>query len=478
MMTNEERITLLLAARLAGEATDAELRELETLLARDPSQHARAQLLQRYFNDTPIHSPANTEQALERTLARIRSAESAGLPEKSSAAGEHAASRKSIPNAEAPAQENPSNTNEAETSGMSIRFAGSPAHETQTDANETDASSIHIRAVEPASRQEKPSAAGEQDAYRMNLLPADSTAQQKNPTDTGESTASRRHVRSTESEKQPAHATDATPAGTSRKRILFRRWAAVAAGIALLIGSALALWGPASTEPANLAAFHPESDTARWLHRQNGKAIRAVLELADGSKIWLNADSKLSYPDQFGPHTREVFLTGEAFFQVASTPEKPFIVHLNKGTIRVLGTSFNVRAYDDEPVQTSVSTGKVAFIPKYTDARVPDTFYITPDEKVTWHADDPRPEKAITSGEEDRAWTDGGLVFRDASLEDICRELERTFGKKVEFDSDAPRHYRLTGAFRNNSLQEILFYLSRSKNFRYTITDSTLLIGE
>lgn len=343
-MINEERITRLIAARLAGEATEAELRELEVLLSQSPSLHSQSQLLQRYFTDAPVHSSVGTEQALERVLDRIRTAES-------------------------------------ETS---------------------------------------PASSGRRGAWK---------------------------------------------------------WWSAAAAIVVLIGGAWLLWAPALS-PSGITAFHPATDTARWLHRQNGKAIRAALELADGSKIWLNADSKLSYPEQFGPRSREVFLTGEAFFQVSSNPGKPFIVHLNKGTIRVIGTSFNVRAYDNEPVKTSVSTGKVAFIPKYADARRPDTFYITPDEKVTWHDNEARPEKAITSGEEDRAWTDGGLVFRDASLEDICRELERTFGKKVHFGSDAPRHFRMTGAFRNNSLTEILFYLSKSKNFRYTITDSTLLISE
>lgn len=346
MMMNDERITRLLAARLAGEATEAELRELDWLLAQDASLQTQAQLLQHYFKDAPVHTSAGTEQALERTLARIRAGGSAQL---------------------------------------SIAGRG--------------------------------------------------------------------------------------------RRGAWKWWSAAAAAILLLLGGAWALWKPAALH-TGFAAFSPEKDTVRWLHRQNGKAIRAALELADGSKIWLNADSRLSYPEQFGPHSREVFLTGEAFFQVSSAPEKPFIVHLSKGTIRVLGTSFNVRAYDNEPVKTSVSTGKVAFIPKYTDARVPDTFYITPDEKVTWHDEDARPEKAVTSGEEDRAWTDGGLVFRDATLEDICRELERTFGKKVHFDSEEPRRYRMTGAFRNNSLSEILFYLSKSKNFRYTITDSTLLISE
>ncbi len=282
MMTNEERITQLLAARLAGEASDAEMRELETLLAQDPSQQSRAHILQRYFNDTPAHASADTEQALERTLARIRAA---------------------APNGPLP---------------------GDPA------AGSTEM---------PAGRR---------------VLNESITS----PAETSDSAAS-----------SPESA-----APSIRRNRAWISWTAAAAAILLLIGGAWTFWGPSSTKPITFTAFHPETDTVRWLHRQNGKAIRAVLELADGSKIWLNADSKLSYPEQFSAHSREVFLTGEAFFQVASSPQKPFIVHLNKGTIRVLGTSFNVRAYENEPVQTSVSTGKVAFIPKYNDARAPDTF--------------------------------------------------------------------------------------------------------
>jgi transmembrane sensor len=212
-----------------------------------------------------------------------------------------------------------------------------------------------------------------------------------------------------------------------------------------------------------------------WLHRQNGKATRAMLELADGSKIWLNAESKLTYPKVFGSNSREVYLSGEAFFDVASNPLRPFIIHLSSGDVRVLGTSFNVRAYDNEPVQTSVKTGKIAFIPNHQQ---PDTVYVTPDEKLTYEKKDEKITKTATVAEEDKAWTEGRLIFRDMPLEDICAELERTFGKKVVFTADAPRHYRLTGAFQNNSLRDIMYYFSMSKQFHYSITDSTLQISE
>ncbi|MGN6510319.1 MAG: FecR family protein [Chitinophaga sp.] len=220
-------------------------------------------------------------------------------------------------------------------------------------------------------------------------------------------------------------------------------------------------------------------DTAQWLNRQNGKATRAVIELADGSKIWLNAESKLSYPEVFSRSSREVYLNGEAFFDVAADQNRPFIVHLAKGTVKVLGTSFNVRAYDNEPVQTSVTTGKVAFIPKYENGSGrADTFDLTPDQKVTYTRTAEDVVKESTSGEDDKAWTEGRLVFRNESLEEIGRELERAFGKKVIFRSDAPRYFRMTGSFQNNNLQDILFYLARSRPFKYTVTDSTLLIEE
>jgi len=260
---------------------------------------------------------------------------------------------------------------------------------------------------------------------------------------------------------------------TPVKRMFPWKWVGVAAAAVLITAVAVVVLRPRQQQ----------AEVARLMERQNGKATKATIELADGSKIWLNADSKLSYPEVFNGNSREVYLNGEAFFDIAANPKKPFIVHLSSGTVHVLGTSFNIRAYENEAVQTSVKTGKVAFIPVVAAGQKPDTIYITPDEKVTYHqalTDDKEDAiiKEITSAEDDKAWTEGRLVFRNKTLEEIASELERTFGKKVSFENDAPRHYRLTGSFQDNSLQDIMYYLARSKAFHYTITDSTLLITE
>lgn len=223
----------------------------------------------------------------------------------------------------------------------------------------------------------------------------------------------------------------------------------------------------------------PEREPVKWLTRQNGRGMRSVIELADGSRIWLNADSRLAYPEAFIGKTRNVQLTGEAFFDVADKPGQPFIIHLAGGTIQVLGTSFNIRAYDNEPLQTSVASGKVAFIPKYNgNLARRDTFYITPDTKLTYSQNNNRIVKQVTHSVDDKAWTEGRLVFKAATFEEIALELERAFGITVVFTTDAPKHYVLTGSFQENTLEEILYYLSRSKEFHYTINGNELLISE
>jgi ferric-dicitrate binding protein FerR (iron transport regulator) len=251
------------------------------------------------------------------------------------------------------------------------------------------------------------------------------------------------------------------------------KWTSIAAAVLLIAGIGYTYrFAPAVNQVAVV-------DTTQWLHRLNGKATKATIELADGSKIWLNADSKLTYPEVFSKDSREVYLEGEAFFDVATNSEKPFIIHLTKGNVQVLGTSFNIRAYNNEPIQTSVKTGKVAFIPAYDGTgKKPDTIYITPDEKVTYERIYGNVKKEVTSAEDDQAWTEGRLVFRDMTLEEISAELERTFGKKVLFTEDAPRYYRLTGNFQHNNLQEIMYYLARSKAFHYDLTDTTLVISQ
>lgn len=246
----------------------------------------------------------------------------------------------------------------------------------------------------------------------------------------------------------------------------------IAVMLVLLVGLAILLiHRPAATNTQVLASL--------LLEKHNSKGTKSTIQLTDGSKIWLNADSKIKYPEVFSGPTREIYLNGEAFFEVAKNPSHPFIIHLANGTVQVLGTSFNIRAYDNEmTVETSVTTGRVAFIPKYRNTRKKqDTVYLAPDHKARYTFTKEELSESLTSAMEDKAWTEGKLIFKSMTMEEIGIELERNFGKKVVFLDEAPKAFILTGSFRNNTLEEIMYYLSKTKNFQYKITNTELLIA-
>ncbi|MBS1606907.1 MAG: FecR domain-containing protein [Bacteroidetes bacterium] len=251
----------------------------------------------------------------------------------------------------------------------------------------------------------------------------------------------------------------------SRKR--WWLWAAAAIPVLLTVGIVFARHRDSRDPLASLMEKH------------NAKGTKSIIQLPDGSKIWLNADSKIRYPESFKGASREIYLNGEAFFDVVKSPDHPFVIHLANGTVKVLGTSFNVRAYDNEPVvETSVATGRIAFIPRYRSAnKRQDTIVVAADHKASYAFTKEELRTSATSSVEDKAWTEGKLIFRGMTMEQIAIELERNFGKKVVFVDSTPMAYVFTGSFENNTLDEIMYYLSRTKNFSYKITNTELLIS-
>jgi ferric-dicitrate binding protein FerR (iron transport regulator) len=223
---------------------------------------------------------------------------------------------------------------------------------------------------------------------------------------------------------------------------------------------------------------HREPVHIALIEKYNGTGTRSMITLPDGTRIWLNAESKVSYPEVFAENKREVSLTGEAFFNVASNAEKPFYIQLNKATIRVIGTSFNVKAYsNEENIQTSVLSGKVAFVSRPTDAKTSgDSVFLQKNNKVTYSLATGDMRTETTNALDDREWIHGKLICKSETLESIARQLERNFGKKVIIKDSRVGQYRFTGTFDESSLDEIMHYLSMTRNFKYTITEETLVI--
>jgi transmembrane sensor len=220
-------------------------------------------------------------------------------------------------------------------------------------------------------------------------------------------------------------------------------------------------------EPAQIA----------MIDKFNGTGMRSMITLPDGTRVWLNAESKISYPESFEGDKRDVHLSGEAFFNVSHDAEKPFYIHLNKAAIRVIGTSFNVKAYsNEESIQTSVVSGKVAFLSRRGEVKASDSVLLVKNNKVTYTIASGDMRTETTNTLDDKEWINGKLIYKSETLESITRQLERTFGKKVTIKDAKVGQYRFTGTFDESSLDEIMRYLAMTRPFKYTITEKTLVI--
>jgi len=161
---------------------------------------------------------------------------------------------------------------------------------------------------------------------------------------------------------------------------------------------------------------------------------RTDIVLADGTRIWLNSGSKLSYPNDFTTDSREVYLSGEAYFEVKANPDKPFYVITRDIRIKVFGTSFNVSSYDeDKTIETVLVEGKISAGRNRLFAK---STSLVPGERMTYDKED---ENIITDEVDVRvysSWVNGYLIFENVPIVEIFKKLERYYNKKIEVETD------------------------------------------
>jgi transmembrane sensor len=180
------------------------------------------------------------------------------------------------------------------------------------------------------------------------------------------------------------------------------------------------------------------------------------LNLADGSKVWLNSASTLRFPVFFAGDTREVELKGEAYFEVSKNEDKKFSVRSGNQTVEVLGTHFNINAYSDEPsITTTLIEGAVRVI----ELNSKKSQILKPGEqsKVNW---DIKIQKKDTQA--DLAWKDGYFYFENASIETVMRQLGRWYGITARYETELPEHHFEGAIATNLTLLEVLEILQKS----------------
>jgi ferric-dicitrate binding protein FerR (iron transport regulator) len=212
--------------------------------------------------------------------------------------------------------------------------------------------------------------------------------------------------------------------------------------------------------------------------RSTSRGQKLTLTLSDGTKIKLNSDSEIKYPERFSNDRREVFLKGEAFFDVQHSDHIPFKVHSAGVTVVVMGTSFNVSAYpENTDVKVALENGKVR-IKMSGSHEDKDDIFLKPNEMIEINKSSYNFDVHAFDPVEMTSWKDGYLFLGKTGFDETVVKLERWFGVQFEIDSTFKKNpdWRFIGKFQNKSLPYILETLSYPSRFKYKIEAQKVFI--
>lgn len=268
-----------------------------------------------------------------------------------------------------------------------------------------------------------------------------------------------RRIREAEEARQPA-------ARHTLLRRLSRQWSSYAALALLCVGIGWTVY--TYTHPAGA------TETPQLYTVCAEKGQRAGLTLPDGTKVWLNSHTRLSYSLDYGQKERTVRLAGEAYFEVAKDKKHPFVVKAGEMEVEALGTAFNVKAYEeDNHIIATLFEGSIR-----TEANH-KTALLQPNQSVCFdrnrrQIEVHRPENPAYA----RMWRDNELAFNGETLRDIAVLLNRLYNIEVKFESDKIKNYRFSGVIKNNSLDNVFEIISLTAPILYEARGDTILLRE
>ncbi|HYH57021.1 MAG TPA: FecR domain-containing protein, partial [Anseongella sp.] len=205
-----------------------------------------------------------------------------------------------------------------------------------------------------------------------------------------------------------------------------------------------------------------------------GTGQREKIVLPDSSIAWLNASSRLKYPSSFSGGKRDVFLTGEAFFQVEHDQNRPFLVYSRRVMTKVLGTEFNVNSYDDQAsIAVTVLNGRVAVNDSLNSLGV-----LTSDQQITYDINTGRANTRKVNAAALIAWHDGELVFDNTTFDRAAEIIEKWYGVEVQFMNDGLKACEFTARFRmEDDLDQVLTVICGLNQADYSYQDVTVSIN-
>jgi ferric-dicitrate binding protein FerR (iron transport regulator) len=227
---------------------------------------------------------------------------------------------------------------------------------------------------------------------------------------------------------------------------------------------------------------------------------QSMILMPDGSRVWLNGGSKLTYSSMYGEKDREVHLSGEGCFEVVTHPEKPFVVNASGLAIKAYGTVFNVKAYpEDKAVTTTLVKGKVTITGKDENNQL-FSHEMKSNENVTYLTErvatvkeeksQPATERATTAlhipepviiennikTELYTSWKDDSWVIEKQKLGVLSKDFERRYDVRIQFVSDEVMNYHFTGTIQRETIEQVMTILRRTIPLKYSFDKNVIII--
>lgn len=205
--------------------------------------------------------------------------------------------------------------------------------------------------------------------------------------------------------------------------------------------------------------------------------VKGKVSLPDGSIVWLNSGSKITFPGKFQSNSREVGFSGEGYFDVKSNADVPMKISLNSGLeVNVLGTSFNLSSYDnDNQISLLLISGNV----NISNSKGKELFSVLPNENVVINLAD---KKLIRDKPQETmpiiGWKSGWLIFEEAPLEEVFKKMERWYGQKIVVEDKSVYNKKLTAKFHEESASQVFDLMRQISLIDYKIVDSIAFIKE
>lgn len=264
-------------------------------------------------------------------------------------------------------------------------------------------------------------------------------------------------------------------------RRLIQQWGwQLAASMLLILGIGWAIWQQADERLLpGWAVIHTDNE---WVESVNEANQVMQVQLADGSRVELNKGGRLRYRKDLAGPLREVYLTGEAFFEVTKNPKKPFVVHANELITKVLGTSFRINAEAEAATVTvDVKTGRVSVYPDQpTKSHDPESkgIVLTPNQKAVFQRERvalnktlvEKPRLLVTQNQMQ------SFVFEDASAAQVFGSLEKAYGIEVMFDEDVMSNCKITVNLNDEDLFQKLDVICRVLDAEYKLIEAQVVI--